>query len=98
MESAKREGAHNTGRRERSASVQQHTLRCVQASPPCARRTARDFWRPGCRPEETEGMREHGPIKTLLCTAKAWGGKKEAEGGRADLRRATSPWASDLSS
>lgn len=99
-------GAHNTGRRERSASVHLSsthcTLRCVQASPPCARRTACDFWRPGCRPEETEGMRKHGPIKALLCTAKAWGekGKKEAEGGRADLRRATSPspWASDLSS
>ena len=58
------------GERERSvqrrcaatAALAAAVLRSVKA-PPCARTTGCDLWRPGCRPEETEGMRGHGPIK-----------------------------------
>jgi hypothetical protein len=93
VESAEREGGpqpqHGQTRREErqwAASVQRQ--RSVQSSP-MRKKNGLRLCDQDVGQRKTEGMCDHGPIKTRLCTAKHWGGERAEEGGRADFRAAT---------
>lgn len=77
----KREGGpqHGPGREEECSSAAQRSVK----RPMCQKNGLR-LWDQDVSPRETEGMREHGPIKTRLCTTKHWVlGEKEESGRRA---------------
>jgi hypothetical protein len=86
VESAEREGGpqpqHGQTRREErqwAASVQRQ--RSVQSSP-MRKKNGLRLCDQDVGQRKTEGMCDHGPIKTRLCTAKHWGGG-ESRGRRA---------------
>jgi hypothetical protein len=85
VESAEREGGpqpqHGQTRREErqwAASVQRQ--RSVQSSP-MRKKNGLRLCDQDVGQRKTEGMCDHGPIKTRLCTAKHWGGREQRKAG-----------------